>query len=190
MRRGPALRNRKRQQRAARAIERPTQVHGRGPRRSERGAGVREVRIRGVAAERQPYAPGRGRADQGSAAHEHRADRVRGIVERREPGDHEGMRQLRLIDDLDSRGAVMGPDEADPPLAVDADAVASLAIAAEFFQAVSRRKAQRAQGGGVVKHLELALGNELNAREAGNVTAVEQRSGVKASERLDHIQYR
>ncbi|MNT42369.1 hypothetical protein D3C72_1787880 [compost metagenome] len=58
-----------------------------------------------------------------------------------------------IVDDLDSRGAVMGPDEADPPLAIDADAVASFAVAAEFLQAVSRRKAQRSKCGSVVKHL-------------------------------------
>jgi hypothetical protein len=43
-----------------------------------------------------------------------------------------------VVDDLDLLRARLGPDEADPPLVVDADAVLTGTISLERFQPVAR----------------------------------------------------
>ena len=57
-----------------------------------------------------PYAGGG--ADQRRAAHHHGADRVRGLVERRQPRGHVAMRQRGLVDDADRPAVGLEPDGA------------------------------------------------------------------------------
>jgi hypothetical protein len=47
-----------------------------------------------------------------------------------------------MVDDFDHGGGVVAPDEADPPLVVDPNAVLASAIVPQRFQPVRRRYAQ------------------------------------------------
>jgi hypothetical protein len=47
-----------------------------------------------------------------------------------------------VVDDLDLYGALGGPNETDPPLVADANAVLALSIAAQSFKSVSRERGQ------------------------------------------------
>lgn len=59
-----------------------------------------------------------------------------------------------VVDDLDVPCSAFTPDEADPPLIVDADTRLSSAIAFERLQAIAGRNAQIIQRLSGVKHLQ------------------------------------
>src|SRR5664280_820520 len=63
-----------------------------------------------------------------------------------------------VVHDLDVGGSGVGPDEADPPLLVDADAVLSGPVPAECFQPVARRHSQVVERFGSVQHHQLPQG--------------------------------
>ena len=68
--------------------------------------------IGGIGAGRERHAVGGGGADQRGAAHLHAANGVRRLIDGRQARDDEGVRQLRLVDDLDAvavRGRPDGP---------------------------------------------------------------------------------
>jgi len=62
-----------------------------------------------------------------------------------------------IIDDLHLERVAVPPDEAEPPLIVDSDAVLTRAVAAERFQSVPRRVTKVNERTGVVKLHELAV---------------------------------
>jgi hypothetical protein len=99
-------------QRGAHAVERPAQIDRGRPRAREPPDRMIERRVVGACVHRNGEAPGRRRADQRRAAHLHVGDGARGLLEIRQAGDDEFMRQARLVDDLDRRAVVDGPDRA------------------------------------------------------------------------------
>ena len=56
-----------------------------------------------------------------------------------------------VVNDLSVGGATFCPDEAQSPLIVDADAVLTLPVLLQRFEAVTRRRAQEVQGLSSVK---------------------------------------
>ena len=66
-------------------VERPFEVNGGWPRSDEGCIGALDCLVRGVRLERKRDAIGRRRPDQRRAAHLHRLDRARRMVERRQP---------------------------------------------------------------------------------------------------------
>src|SRR5674476_812211 len=63
-----------------------------------------------------------------------------------------------VVHDLDVGGSGVGPDEADPPLLVDADAVLSGPVSAECFQSVAGRHSEVVQRFGGIQHHQLPQG--------------------------------
>ena len=96
-------------QRLVHRFEREAQVHGGRARGQQLGAGRGERSVARVVQGLEPDAVGRGDADQRCAAHLH-GGCVRGIGEGGEPLRDEGVRQLRLVDDLDRAAVVARPD--------------------------------------------------------------------------------
>jgi hypothetical protein len=69
-----------------------------------------------------------------------------------------------VIHDFHLLCVVITPDEANPPLVIDADAVLAGTVAFEDFQPVARRRKQIAQFPRPVQVFELAPGSVLNVR--------------------------
>lgn len=90
-----------------------------------------------------------------------------------------------MVDDLDAFGVVLGPDEAQPPLFVDADTVLSFSIAFERFEPVTGRNSQVIKSGGPVQLRQLSKRRAFNIHPALHPQAVEERLGVVALEALD-----
>src|SRR3990172_5602435 len=88
-----------------------------------------------------------------------------------------------IVHDLHLLRPGVGPDEAQPPLVVDADAVLPGAIALQRFEPICRRCAQIPQLRGVIEHLELASSHTLDIAEPRDASACKQRFCVRASER-------
>jgi hypothetical protein len=57
-----------------------------------------------------------------------------------------------VVHDLDVGGSCVGPDEADPPLLVDPDAVLASPFSAECFQPVAGRYAEVIECFGGIQH--------------------------------------
>ena len=112
----PAAR-RQREERTAHRFKRPTQVDRCRPGRGEHVDRARQRRIRRVGGGGEGNAVGRRRADQRRAAHRHVADRPRRIVQRRQPGNDQFVRQKPLVDDLDRAPIRAEPDRAHRPAA-------------------------------------------------------------------------
>jgi len=92
-----------------------------------------------------------------------------------------------VVHDLDVVRIAAVPSEADPPLVVDPDAVLACAIAAQPFQAVSRRHAKIVQPRRGIQHPELSQSHLLNpCSEPANRPTVEEPLGFPISEALDH----
>jgi len=91
-----------------------------------------------------------------------------------------------VINDFDTTGTRVCPDEAHAPLGVDADAVLSSPVAPERLKAVAGRTAQELKGLRRVEHLQLAFGNGLDAAELPRATAFEKGTRLTAVEGLDH----
>lgn len=56
-----------------------------------------------------------------------------------------------IVNNIDLIGMAVLPDETDPPLCIDADAVLAPAISLQGLQPVARREAQKGQLGGRVQ---------------------------------------
>ena len=74
--------------------------------------GFVESLVGGIVAQRQRQPIGRGRPDQGRAAHDHGADGVGRVRHGGKPPRFEAVRQLGLVDDLDSLAVGRRPDGA------------------------------------------------------------------------------
>ena len=93
---------------------------------------------------------------------------------------------LVVIDDLDCGRAAIGPDEADAPLTIDADAVLTSPVALECFQTIARRNAQELQRCGGVQLLQFSQLYDFDIDEASDAPTLKQRLRVAAAETLDH----
>jgi hypothetical protein len=79
------------------------------------------------------------------------------------------------------------PNETNPPLAVDPDAVLPFAIPFQGFQAIARRNAQIFENTGLVQHAQLAQCARLNVRrQLAASPAGPNKSGLAAGEGSDH----
>lgn len=92
-----------------------------------------------------------------------------------------------VIDDLDVPGFAVSPDEADAPLLVDPNAVLSLPVIAQSFQAIAGRRPQ------IVESLRRIDCDKLRARSPLDLrwqitdgVAGEDRRGAFVGEALDH----
>lgn len=83
-------------------------------------------------------------------------------------------------------GTVWQPDETNPPLFVDSNAVVSRAISFEFLETVSSRSQQILEVGGAVQHRELALGSLPNIGELLDVFSRKQQLRFLVSKTSDH----
>jgi hypothetical protein len=93
---------------------------------------------------------------------------------------------LVVIDDLDFVHTIVTPDEAQPPLIVDADAVLAPAVSLEQFKLVSGRYSQARQLGRSVQLHQLAPGNAFDIAKPMHRPAVKQGLGIGAREGPDH----
>jgi hypothetical protein len=97
-------------QTALHAIQRPMQIDGGRPCRTQRPDSFAEPPVGRIGTHRKRNAIGRSRPDQRSAAHHHRADRFCRIGHRVEMLGHELERESRLVDD--HHGPFFRPDRA------------------------------------------------------------------------------
>jgi hypothetical protein len=67
-----------------------------------------------------------------------------------------------IVDDLDVMGISVVPDEADPPLLVDADAVLASPIPEQGLEPIAGRDLQRIQPRSRIELQELPQGHPLN----------------------------
>jgi hypothetical protein len=67
-----------------------------------------------------------------------------------------------VVDDLDRVGMSVSPNEANPPLVVDADRMLSCALLLQRFEAIARRNAQVIEPAGIVQETELPQSHVLN----------------------------
>jgi hypothetical protein len=90
-----------------------------------------------------------------------------------------------IVNDFDPVRAVLPPNEADPPLIVDADAVLALPIATKRFQAVPGHRGEISQGRGTMKRSQPLLRLPGKAFKAPHPFAAEERFRVPVVERLN-----
>jgi len=67
-----------------------------------------------------------------------------------------------IVSNLHVVRITFAPFEADAPLVIDADAMLSGPIAAQFLQPIGRRSAQIIQGDSIVDHAQFPQGDLLN----------------------------
>nr|WP_310778989.1 hypothetical protein [Candidatus Palauibacter scopulicola] len=94
-----------------------------------------------------------------------------------------------VVDDLDVVRVSGAPEETDPPLLVDANAVLIGPIALQFLQPIARRHPEIRKINGRVEHPELSERASLNVRrQSRNGTALEEALGITVAESLDHLE--
>lgn len=88
-----------------------------------------------------------------------------------------------VVDDLDVVCISSAPDETQPPLSVDADAVLPGAVTLELFEAIRRRDSQVVERGGRIEHAQLSQGDALNVGSWRlDALSMEETLGVPVSE--------
>lgn len=83
-----------------------------------------------------------------------------------------------IVGDFDVPRAVVSPMKADPPLAVDPDAVLPMPIAGKLFEPVAGRDAKIVQVLRAIENLQLSLGLRLEGPKPSRGTAPEKLLGV------------
>jgi hypothetical protein len=92
-----------------------------------------------------------------------------------------------IVDNLDPLCISLVPQEADPPLVIDADAVLTLPVTTQCLQSIAGWSGQVAQFLRLMDLSQLTLGNPLYVvRQPPREPAVEQPLGVAIGERADH----
>jgi len=91
-----------------------------------------------------------------------------------------------IVNDLNVVGIAASPKEAHTPLIIDADAVLTLTVALQCFQAVPRRNHQILQGASTVKVKQLSTRYSLKGPKPRHVHIGEQRFRLPGSEGADH----
>jgi len=79
-----------------------------------------------------------------------------------------------IVDDLDLLGMPCGPDEAQPPLAADSDAVLALSVMLQRLELVAWRNPKEIQGGGRMQLLQLPDGDRFDVHKASHPPAFNQ----------------
>ena len=91
-----------------------------------------------------------------------------------------------IVDDLDIEGVTVTPDETEPPLPVDADAVLSRTIATQGLQTIPWRAAKKVECRRRMQLGKLALGDRLESTERPRRLAGKELGGGLATKRFDH----
>jgi hypothetical protein len=91
-----------------------------------------------------------------------------------------------VVNDFNAFWAGCRPDEADPELVVDADAVLAMAVSPKRLQAIAWWDLEIVQASGGIKDDELAEGHASEASKAPNRLPLKQGPGVAAAKRPDH----
>jgi hypothetical protein len=92
-----------------------------------------------------------------------------------------------VIDNFNLTRFPLVPDEADPPLPVDADAVPTAAIAFERFETVGRRRPQIIQNFGAMELQQFAEGGALDVPgQPARSLAFPDLLRLLAAETMDH----
>lgn len=92
-----------------------------------------------------------------------------------------------IVHDFDGHGIAFAPQEAQPPLVVDPDAVLPGAVTLQGFKLVAGRDAQEVQCSRRVQLLKLAQRNLLDIREAFDPATVEQIFSVRTFKGQDQV---
>src|SRR5262245_58739344 len=92
-----------------------------------------------------------------------------------------------VVDDLDVMGVALSPNEADPPLVVDPDAVLARPVRRQRLQPVAGRHREVGQPPRLVEVAELPPRGRLDLeREAPRALAAPDPLGLASPERADH----
>jgi len=91
-----------------------------------------------------------------------------------------------IVDDLDFEGLRLPPDEADPPLVVDSDAVLSAPPSFQGLQTISGWDSEVLEGSRSVQQQELAPRHAFESSEPRHVFVVKEVLRVLPAERTDH----
>jgi len=91
-----------------------------------------------------------------------------------------------VIHDFKLIGVPLAPRKTNPPLVIDADAVLTLPIAFEAFQAVSWQRRERPEIRRCVEHVQFPKALALDGLEPANGFSTEEALGISASEGPDH----
>jgi hypothetical protein len=98
---------------------------------------------------------------------------------------HDGL--LMVIHDLDAVGIPILPEETNPPLIVDPNAVLTFAVTFQSLKAVGRRRLQIFKGTSPLKHPEFSKSHPLNIlRKLSRNLTMEQPLRLFVLEVLDH----
>jgi hypothetical protein len=92
-----------------------------------------------------------------------------------------------IIDNFYVVGVPFAPDEAEPPLLIDPDAVLSLSVAMQKFQAISRRRGQVSQLRGAVQLPKLPACDMLDRLKTSARLPIVKSPGFRGAERLNHV---
>jgi hypothetical protein len=91
-----------------------------------------------------------------------------------------------IVDDLDFVGVSIPPDETEPPLVVDANAVLSFASPTQRFQAIARWRRHVAQFHGAVQLTEFSARDVLDRLKTPAAVTLVKPLSLAAPERPDH----
>src|SRR6516162_11326663 len=94
---------------------------------------------------------------------------------------------LVVIDDFDIGRTLLGPNEADAPLVIDADRVLTPAISRPRFQPVRRGSAQVVELAGAMEHVELSQRLFFDAAKSFHKRAHPKPLGGTIAKRFDHV---
>jgi len=91
-----------------------------------------------------------------------------------------------VVDNFDLVGVTIAPAKANPPLAVDANAVLTSSIASQYFQTVAGRAAQVVEPPRSVQVEPLATGRSFKRAKLTNIAIIEELLRVFRCKRPDH----
>jgi hypothetical protein len=91
-----------------------------------------------------------------------------------------------IVDYLNIVSIVAAPQEAYPPLIIDADTVLTFTVALQCFQAIPWRNHQILQGASTVQVEQLSTRYSLKGSKARHVYISKQRFRLSRSERANH----
>lgn len=91
-----------------------------------------------------------------------------------------------VVRDFNFVGVAILPDETDPPLVIDSNAVLSLAVSAQRFESVAGRHRQVMQFLGCVEHGQLPQPDPLDGLELSHSLAVKKALRLFRAERFNH----
>ena len=93
-----------------------------------------------------------------------------------------------IVDDLDVECLASTPKKTNAPSIVDANTVLTLAAAFQSFESIPWRDSQIIQPPCLMQIQELSPGDPLEHSKSANRLIIEERFGISALERADHVE--